>query len=349
MRRGTTLGAGTVQVAPFTPIRSNVGGFAVASTPGRFGTPGGQLTPSRLARPLNATYGFPGAPTPSTIRKQQRMTTLSAYQDANQWNDDALADTMPDHGGYHARLPVPDFNFDELCERMEALKGAFMAHSAARGRDYAMIRAEFTKKHASDKDRLATSAAEIEQYKKQIEEHNRTAELEHKAESELMATVEEQRNIVSALEHDRNTLQETVNNLRKEVERKKAAEAAKHAIRLKQEALHETELACFEQKLGLKIWNGVPAPNGLKGDFLGFIFENISEDNPSQRHSILVNVSADDATKAGYDVAKCDPMLPDIADHLEWLRKSRDFFGFLKRVRGSFVQLARNKQQKARR
>ncbi|KAG0338194.1 kinetochore-associated Ndc80 complex subunit spc25 [Podila horticola] len=43
----------------------------------------------------------------------------------------------------------------------------------------------------------------------------------------------------------------------------------------------------------------------------------------------------------GVKVSDCSPNLPDLETHLQYLNDTRDFYGFLKRIRKAFVELTR--------
>lgn len=93
-----------------------------------------------------------------------------------------------------------------------------------------------------------------------------------------------------------------------------------------QAAKNKPELEFFKSKMGLSI------VSGGQNDMLNFVFTQISMVDPQRPFTITVDLSQHD-----YRAPKCKPNLPNLQSHLDWLNMTRDFFGFLKRIRKEFA------------
>ncbi|KAF8934461.1 kinetochore-associated Ndc80 complex subunit spc25 [Dissophora ornata] len=124
----------------------------------------------------------------------------------------------------------------------------------------------------------------------------------------------------------RESLEEQVAMLRKEVKAKREARIAQKKALDEQVLKNKPELASFESILAMRII----------GDHIGFTFTRINELDWDQEYSITVDVSQHD-----FAVSDCDPVLPELPSLLRYLNDTRDFYGFLKRVRKTFKDSAK--------
>lgn len=69
----------------------------------------------------------------------------------------------------------------------------------------------------------------------------------------------------------------------------------------------------------------------LLEDHIGFVFTRINEQDWDQEYTITVDVSQHD-----YAVADCNPSLPELPSLIRYLNDTRDFYGFIKKVRKAF-------------
>ncbi|KAJ2496093.1 kinetochore-associated Ndc80 complex subunit spc25 [Coemansia sp. RSA 2052] len=102
----------------------------------------------------------------------------------------------------------------------------------------------------------------------------------------------------------------------------------KRAVLGVQRAVNELELKFFEEKMGLAV------SGGGNPDLLTFVFTQISVSDPHRAYTVTVDLS-----QREYQATDCKPPLPGLQGHVEWLNTSRDFYGFLKRVRREFISL----------
>ncbi|KAF9383140.1 kinetochore-associated Ndc80 complex subunit spc25 [Mortierella sp. AD011] len=156
----------------------------------------------------------------------------------------------------------------------------------------------------------------------------------------------------------RSSLETQVAILRKEVKAKREAKIAQKKALDEQVLKNKPELASFESILAMRIV-------GVKGRFLtshdtvyahvqalnlelicfiylniedhiGFVFTRINELDWDQEYSITIDVSQHE-----FAVSDCTPNLPELPSLLRYLNDTRDFYGFLKRVRKAFKDLSK--------
>ncbi|KAJ2147474.1 kinetochore-associated Ndc80 complex subunit spc25 [Coemansia sp. RSA 678] len=113
--------------------------------------------------------------------------------------------------------------------------------------------------------------------------------------------------------------------LETELARRHNVVAEKRQVLGMQSAKNPPELAFFENQMGISIVGG-------QKDVLTFVFTFISLSEPSRPFTISIDLS-----QREYAVTKCVPAIADLQTHVDWLNMSRDFFGFLKRIRRGFV------------
>ncbi|KAF9992549.1 kinetochore-associated Ndc80 complex subunit spc25 [Entomortierella chlamydospora] len=132
----------------------------------------------------------------------------------------------------------------------------------------------------------------------------------------------------------RSSLETQVAILRKEVKAKREAKIAQKKALDEQVLKNKPELASFESILAMRIV-GVKGKFPIK-DHIGFVFTRINELDWDQEYSITVDVSQHE-----FAVSDCTPNLPELPSLLRHLNDTRDFYGFLKRVRKAFKDLSK--------
>ncbi|KAJ2664307.1 kinetochore-associated Ndc80 complex subunit spc25 [Coemansia sp. RSA 1200] len=125
-------------------------------------------------------------------------------------------------------------------------------------------------------------------------------------------------------------LEERKKTLEKELERKLAVIAQKKQVLVTQSAKNVPELEFFEKKMGIAIVGGTK-------DMLTFVFTRISLSEPLRQFLVTIDLS-----QREYRATTCKPKLDSLDSHVEWLNATRDFFGFLKRIRHEFVEFYLN-------
>ncbi|KAJ2062094.1 kinetochore-associated Ndc80 complex subunit spc25 [Coemansia sp. S146] len=88
------------------------------------------------------------------------------------------------------------------------------------------------------------------------------------------------------------------------------------------------ELGFFENKMGLAV------VGGGQPSLLSFVFTLISLSDPQRPFTITLDLS-----QRAYQATHCSPRLDGLSAHVEWLNETRDFHGFLKRIRHEFSTL----------
>ncbi|KAJ1665487.1 kinetochore-associated Ndc80 complex subunit spc25 [Coemansia sp. RSA 1813] len=114
--------------------------------------------------------------------------------------------------------------------------------------------------------------------------------------------------------------------LQRELDRKLAVIARKKLMLDTQSSKNGPEIEFFEHKMGIAIVGGTT-------DMLTFVFTRISLSEPLRQFSVTIDLS-----QREYRATSCKPKLASLESHIEWLNATRDFFGFLKRVRHEFVE-----------
>ncbi|KAJ1966445.1 kinetochore-associated Ndc80 complex subunit spc25 [Dipsacomyces acuminosporus] len=174
------------------------------------------------------------------------------------------------------------------------------------------------------------------------------AEREARMSSDMELLEKENKTILSALQSDlseEDALSKAINSLQSkqhqaeqetsklakrkaklelELKRRQEAIAEKRQVLDRQMAKNKPEIKFFEDKMGISIVGG-------QKDALTFVFTQISLSEPSRPFSISIDLS-----QREYRVLKCKPDIANLQTHVDWLNASRDFFGFLKRVRHEF-------------
>ncbi|KAG0314902.1 kinetochore-associated Ndc80 complex subunit spc25 [Dissophora globulifera] len=112
--------------------------------------------------------------------------------------------------------------------------------------------------------------------------------------------------------------------LTREVKAKREAKIAQKKALDEQVLKNRPELASFESILAMRIV-------GVKEDHIGFVFTRINEQDWNKEYSITIDVSHHEFT-----VSDCTPELNELPVLLRSLNATRDFYGFLKKVRKAF-------------
>ncbi|KAJ1657088.1 kinetochore-associated Ndc80 complex subunit spc25 [Dispira simplex] len=180
-------------------------------------------------------------------------------------------------------------------------------------------RAENREKYATLNEKLAVYQQKRDDIVKDVKREAQEVETVRNALSQLNIKHEE-------LERNKALLQAQVDDLQRRVQRKEEALAAKEKEVLRQQSKNKPELQLFQRKLGLTISTEKP-------DVIAFTFTRIAAKDWSQPFHFAIDV-----TEKHYQVPTCNPMVPQLEDHLAWLNRTRDFYGFLKRMRQAFVE-----------
>ncbi|KAG0234915.1 kinetochore-associated Ndc80 complex subunit spc25 [Mortierella sp. GBA43] len=199
-------------------------------------------------------------------------------------------------------LPTPQFDSDELSAR-----------AATFTNDVNVAIQKIRTKMAENTEQWVQDTAEARALKKEKEEANAMSRI-----------VQEYATQCEDMQQRRQVLQEQVAILRREVKAKREAKIALKKALEKQVLKNKPELASFESALALRII-------GVREDHIGFVFTRINEQDWDQEYTITVDVSQHD-----YAVADCNPSLPELPSLIRYLNDTRDFYGFIKKVRKAF-------------
>ncbi|KAF9351344.1 kinetochore-associated Ndc80 complex subunit spc25 [Mortierella sp. AD094] len=206
-------------------------------------------------------------------------------------------------------------------------------------------------KIAENTEQWVQDTAEARELDRELrEEMNIALEQEANLAKALKKEKEEANNMLKAIqqlserneemEQIRSSLEAQVAILRREVKAKREAKIAQKKALDEQVLKNKPELASFESILAMRIV-------GVKGKFLqvmmpfvldhiGFVFTRINELDWDQEYSITVDVSQHE-----FAVSDCTPNIPELPSLLRYLNDTRDFYGFLKRVRKAFKDLSK--------
>ncbi|KAG0371749.1 kinetochore-associated Ndc80 complex subunit spc25 [Mortierella sp. AD032] len=149
-------------------------------------------------------------------------------------------------------------------------------------------------------------------------------EVQHMAKSiqQLSATLED-------MNQTRSLHETQLELLRKEVKAKREAKIALKKALDEQVLKNKPELASFESFLSMRIV-------GVKVDHIGFVFTRISEQDWEREYTITLDVS-----QHHFSASDCSPALPELPALLQYLNETRDFYGFMKRVRQAFKDFSK--------
>ncbi|KAF9954774.1 kinetochore-associated Ndc80 complex subunit spc25 [Modicella reniformis] len=226
-------------------------------------------------------------------------------------------------------LPFPQLDTDELSARVatftnevnfaiQKIKTKIAENTGQWVQDAAEIRERDRELREDMRIAVAQEVALANAFKKEKEEASNMS----KAVQEFAIQCEDMKQRHEALE-------EQVAILRREVKAKREAKIALKKALEEQVLKNKPELASFESILALRIV-------GVKEDQIGFVFTRISELNWDKEYSMTVDVSQHD-----YSVAECNPVLPEVQSLLRYLNDTRDFYGFIKKVRKAFKDLTK--------
>ncbi|KAJ3297258.1 kinetochore-associated Ndc80 complex subunit spc25 [Borealophlyctis nickersoniae] len=90
---------------------------------------------------------------------------------------------------------------------------------------------------------------------------------------------------------------------------------------------NKPELELYKRMLAMEI-------KTVANDVLRFEFTHINEADWDEMYYFTLDISV----RGVYTVTECSPMLPDLAQREAWIRRSKDFYGFLKMMRMGFAE-----------
>ncbi|KAG0215697.1 kinetochore-associated Ndc80 complex subunit spc25 [Mortierella sp. NVP41] len=226
-------------------------------------------------------------------------------------------------------LPTPQFDSEELSARSATFVSE-VNHSIQK----------IKSKIAENTEQWVRETAEAREYDREVREDMKIAQAQEIALSNaLQKEKEEATNMsrtiqqLSARHEDMrqtwSSLEEQVAILRREVKAKREAKIAQKKALDEQVLKNKPELASYETVLAMRIV-------GVKEDHIGFVFTRISELDWDREYAITVDVSQHE-----FAASDCSPNLPELPAMLRYLNETRDFYGFLKKVRQAFKDLSK--------
>ncbi|GJJ68905.1 kinetochore protein Spc25, fungi type [Entomortierella parvispora] len=232
-----------------------------------------------------------------------------------------------------AQLPLldaPQFDSEELTAR--ALTFINEVNSSAQ---------KFKTKISNNTEQWISDTSEIRESDRDLREALKLANSEEVALAQALRKEKmEAQNMARAIQdlsirHEemkqiQESLQEQVIILRREVKAKREAKIAQKKALDEQVLKNRPELASYESVLSMRIV-------GVKEDHIAFVFTRINERDWEQEFSFTIDVSNVD-----YAVYDCSPLLPDLESLVRYLNDTRDFYGFLKKARKAFQEVAKD-------
>ncbi|KAF9439098.1 kinetochore-associated Ndc80 complex subunit spc25 [Entomortierella beljakovae] len=226
-------------------------------------------------------------------------------------------------------LPIPQLDSEELAAR----SGTFIT-------EFNNSVQKIKTKIAENTEQWVQDTSEARESDRELREAMKTALAEEASlAKDLMKEKEEASNMSKAIqelsERDdemaqvRSSLEEQVAILRREVKAKREAKIAQKKALDEQVLKNRPELAIFESVLAMRIV-------GIKEDHIGFVFTRINELDWDQEYTITIDVSHHE-----FAVSECSHNIPELPSLLKHLNETRDFYGFLKRIRKSFKDFAK--------
>ncbi|KAI9003362.1 chromosome segregation protein Spc25-domain-containing protein [Hyaloraphidium curvatum] len=199
----------------------------------------------------------------------------------------------------------------------------------------------FTRLRAVVGETQAAFRKDVNEYREQAAQLQRDLEAFSAKETEMTQLLDSERRQVAELQDKILEAQQHFEELKQktqEVER--AATHRERANRRETEALerrrqlrgwqsrkNEPELRCYEEKLKLTVAT-------VKPDVLSFTFQCVDPADFAKEHRIVVEI-----LDQSYTVSSCQPPLAKMDSIVSQLNGTRDFYGFLKRVRKEFEAL----------
>ncbi|KAK3816762.1 MAG: chromosome segregation protein Spc25-domain-containing protein [Linnemannia elongata] len=226
-------------------------------------------------------------------------------------------------------LPTPQFDSDELLARAATFETE--VNSAIQ---------KIKSKIVENTEQWVRETAEAREYDREVREEMKIAVAQETALTKTLQKEREEAQIMtktiqqlSATYEDMKqtrALHETqLDLLRKEVKAKREAKIALKKALDEQVLKNKPELASYESFLSMRIV-------GVKVDHIGFIFTRISEQDWEKEYSITLDVSQHE-----FSASDCSPELPELPALLRYLNETRDFYGFMKKVRQAFRDLSK--------
>lgn len=224
-------------------------------------------------------------------------------------------------------LPVPQFDSEELTARMQIFTNEL--NSCIQ---------RIKSRIADGTEQWVQETSELQAMDRSLREELKVAQVQEQAVVKTLKKEKEEASVISKevqqltdthdeVSETKQALMAQVNQLRKEVKAKREAKIAEKKALDEQVLKNRPELATFESVLAVRIV-------GVKEDHIGFVFTRISEQDWEKEFTVTVDVSHHD-----FQVSECSPNLPDLDTHLQYLNDTRDFYGFLKRIRKAFIEL----------
>ncbi|KAF8477522.1 chromosome segregation protein Spc25-domain-containing protein [Kalaharituber pfeilii] len=230
------------------------------------------------------------------------------------------------------QLPVVNFGFDELREQMNRFTMRFDEFIEKGRKRLLLEKNEFARTMAEDKESAREMRGQIDYYREKErevqEQSKREQEEAHEAELTIASMARKKTSKAdyrSTLLTQISTLEANIANLRS----RRAKERSSLALLSSQNA---PELAFWEDNLGMRIEGA-----GVE-DHLKIVFTCIADNDWDKEFSFVVTMETRE-----YRVIQCRPRLDEmwVKGVVDRLNGSRNFAGFLKEMRGGFVELAR--------
>ncbi|KAJ2805260.1 kinetochore-associated Ndc80 complex subunit spc25 [Coemansia guatemalensis] len=185
---------------------------------------------------------------------------------------------------------------------------------------------EHTSQMAEWAERQSRMSADMSALEKENSSILSALKEEHSEENNLSNAVASLQIKQKQSEQSADKLAEKKRALEVELARRQNAIAEKRQVLDAQKTKNAPEIEFFQNQMGISI-------SSERKDMLTFAFTQISLSDPSRPFSISVDLS-----RREYSVTKCTPALANLQTHVDWLNMSRDFFGFLKRIRREFAE-----------
>ncbi|KAL1917888.1 uncharacterized protein VTP21DRAFT_3722 [Calcarisporiella thermophila] len=229
-------------------------------------------------------------------------------------------------------LPSANIRYDELRKKTSLFLKKFDMYVENEKNQILDKQEKWMQSIAESRERFASLKEQLEHYKKQEAALTETMEREQRELDDAQNKIYELSKQKESIEDRKAILQAQLDQIRVELKRKKDARIARIKALEAKKSRNEPELRCYEEKLAMKI-------HSVKSNWLKFVFTHINEKNWDKEYSFTVDVS-----ERVYKVPKCNPQIENINELVAWLNETRDFFGFLKRIRKAFKDSARSSQ-----
>ncbi|RPB14475.1 hypothetical protein P167DRAFT_603934 [Morchella conica CCBAS932] len=230
-----------------------------------------------------------------------------------------------------ATLPLINFGFEELRDRMVRFTVNFDEYIERNRKRILEERNEFAKNIVEDKDTQRMLKKEIEHYKQKEKDVAEIVAKEDQEAAEAEQAISEMARKKQCKEEQRTHLLAQIEETREAIRKKRKMRAAERKILSSQASRNAPELLFWEDYLGMRI-EGAGVTDHLK-----FVFTHIIDSDWTKEFSFIVNMVTRD-----YEVIQCRPKVDKtkIDDVVDKLNESRDFSLFLKGMRQLFKEYA---------